>query len=1022
MKAQHIIEQEMSNPKGASVRTVDNLYATIFDGILKTNPQAYNVAAQTFRLMLCLHETISPATLLVAASITQDGSQNSLEVFDLLRICSHLVVLDDELDTIRFAHASVQEYLSRLPEFSMADANSAAASSCLIRCSESPLPDLTLGVQPSHDFDVYAAMYWPLHYNAASERDRNGYLGDTLKEFMFSDQDFMSPFPSWIETVDKIAKTLSGPHARLSDLTAIGSEDATPLFTACLYGLEFAIEILSGMSSFDVNQKNACGHTGLYLASAAGQIRVVDGLLKLGADIAIEGGRNTTPLQVACANGHGDIAQLIVNFPSQNPTAGMITSAIQAALRNGHEDVVVILLKNSALPISQDTLDQVFEAAAGMGFTELMDYLHLTSKSLSGNRKPAIKGAIRTFHDSKHIRFREYFENKALPNDAVATAAFYGQNKIIEICLDKGLDIEHEGPFGTPLRAASLMGHGTTVRFLLDKNAVVDANGSFGDALQAAAMRGHLSITTTLIRSGAAVDNSGGFYGNALQAATYRGHIDVVKALLAAGASIGQNGLFNDALSAAVSAGNQSIAHLLLRSGYQSPHLLDEDKNIMLGVTRHRRRPPPSHVDLLSALHPTRYSKRTPHAYRVNAIEGQDLSFEEAYKSIHEGIEVKRITELADFEHRKRFGSHALLVATATGQESVVRCMLEYRSAIGLSLLDIGILLRASSAAGQLGIVDYVLSLPELPRKHIPRALERAAWYDHVAITKRLLECEEAYGPPPDSYYVPFTTMEDRQCKSVFSDKKKSRWSDYFPLSYQMVETNETAENGHIMRILLLGCRANAPATVELALQLAAESGLQNLFATALAITIGSNSERSLEVLFRHYPTVDEIMLKKACAQAEKDGSLRVLYVLLQYNSDHGYQVENYWNVYDGAARNKHNDLISYLHTQTLHWQDDSVFARTFVEAAQRGYVSALNAWEERLFQFANHELLMSQALDQACANGHAVVASYLIERGVDVNTSIEEPIQSSSLVDHRSMFRHDFVLTKSGIWPRTAL
>lgn len=67
---------------------------------------------------------------------------------------------------------------------------------------------------------------------------------------------------------------------------------------------------------------------GLYRASVAGQIRVVDSLLELGADLIIEGGRNTTPLQAACANGHGHIAQLIIDFPSQTLTADMITSAI----------------------------------------------------------------------------------------------------------------------------------------------------------------------------------------------------------------------------------------------------------------------------------------------------------------------------------------------------------------------------------------------------------------------------------------------------------------------------------------------------------------------------------------------------------------------------------------------------------------------------------------------------------------------------------------------------------------------
>jgi hypothetical protein len=181
----------------------------------------------------------------------------------------------------------------------------------------------------------------------------------------------------------------------------------------------------------------------------------------------------------------------------------------------------------------------VFEAAAGMGFVELIAYLQLTLQLLSGNKKIAIRGAEKTFYNNRERHFKKHFKTKPLPDNAIATAAFYGQNEIIEFCLKKGLDIELEGPFGTPLRAASLMGYRTTVRLLLDRDAIINANGLLGDALQAAAMRGHLSIITMLIRSGVAVDNSGGYYSNALQAATFRGYIDVVEVLLAAGASIG---------------------------------------------------------------------------------------------------------------------------------------------------------------------------------------------------------------------------------------------------------------------------------------------------------------------------------------------------------------------------------------------------------------------------------------------------------------------------------------------------
>jgi ankyrin repeat protein len=439
----------------------------------------------------------------------------------------------------------------------------------------------------------------------------------------------------------------------------------------------------------------------------------------------------------------------------------------------------------------------------------------------------------------------------------------------------------------------------------------------------------------------------------------------------------------------------------------------------------------PTHVDLLSALDPTYHYERTRRADRVSTIRGRDLNFEELYKNLHDSAEVSNVTDLSDFASQEHYGSHALLLATETGQDSVVQSMLDFRSTIGLSLLDIGTVMLAASAAGRLGIVDYILLLPEPPREYIPPALERAAWYGYVAIMKRLLEYQEAYGPPPgskyapftpDSHWVPLTPRVDNGFGRVPDDDKKIRWSNYFPVSYEVVKTNETAENGHIARILLQGCRANAPTTVEFALELAAEYGLQNLPAAALATTIGSNSGQALEVLFRHYPTVDAIVLKKACAQAEQDGALSALYVLLHHNIDHGYQLQDYWNVFDAAARAKHSGFISYLTTQTLHCQDDSLFEKRFIEAAQRDHVSAVEAWEGRLCDSSHHETALSQALDQACSNGHAMVVSYLIKRGVDVNTLAEKPVNPRSLVDHHAMSLRNDGVTKNEVWPRTAL
>jgi hypothetical protein len=155
------------------------------------------------------------------------------------------------------------------------------------------------------------------------------------------------------------------------------------------------------------------------------------------------------------------------------------------------------------------------------------------------------------------------------------------------------------------------------------------------------------------------VDNSSGYYGNALQAAKFRGHIDVVKALLAAGASIGQEGLFSDALSAARCRQAISPSRICAYEAAIKAYRSWNQDEVMRTTSAYCRRPPPSHVGLLSALHPTHYSERTRQAGRANAIEGRDLSFGKAYKSIHDSVKVKNLTKLLHLEHHEQYRSHA---------------------------------------------------------------------------------------------------------------------------------------------------------------------------------------------------------------------------------------------------------------------------------------------------------------------------------------------------------------------------
>ena len=118
-------------------------------------------------------------------------------------------------------------------------------------------------------------------------------------------------------------------------------------------------------------------------------------------------------------------------------------------------------------------------------------------------------------------------------------ASIQGHNKIVQILLERGADVNAQGgEYGNALQAALVKGHDqAVVKMLLEHGADVNAQGGFhGNALQAASARGRDRIVQTLLEHGADVNAQGGFHGNALQAALAKGHDQVVQILLKHGA------------------------------------------------------------------------------------------------------------------------------------------------------------------------------------------------------------------------------------------------------------------------------------------------------------------------------------------------------------------------------------------------------------------------------------------------------------------------------------------------------
>ena len=104
--------------------------------------------------------------------------------------------------------------------------------------------------------------------------------------------------------------------------------------------------------------------------------------------------------------------------------------------------------------------------------------------------------------------------------NALQAASFGGHEKVVQMLLDQGADVNAQGgEYGNALQAASVKGHEKVVQMLLDQGADVNAQGgNYGNALQAASVGGHEKVVQMLLDQGADVNAQGGEYGNALQA------------------------------------------------------------------------------------------------------------------------------------------------------------------------------------------------------------------------------------------------------------------------------------------------------------------------------------------------------------------------------------------------------------------------------------------------------------------------------------------------------------------------
>ena len=490
-------ESDIRARLGKLPKNLSGVYDEIMSSIESRPGTDFEFATRALKWMLVARTPLKPEELVAATQIDPSTSpgctllEPSLDVERVVHVCGGLIILDHELQVMRFAHLSGQEYLeTRNGSWGIIDAQRFVSEGCL----------WTLQREPSLQTGPYSYAYdnWFRHCRSYQDialshnsQDPNHALDiPLLNTFLGSFDSPSMHFTKWVTQTS--AGFLDGD---IPLFLLVQSRPLRPAFAAAVCGLGELISWLWHSEGADMNIKNNQDYSLLYLASRYG-----------------------TPWIMSCMIARGP--HLDINEVCNSGTVPSGT-ALSGAVRSG-------ILEKAAL---------LLDEGADINLTSSGDYgTALGAAAASGNIEMATlllsRGA-----DINLIPRGRY-------GTALCVATYYGKREMATLLLDRGADINltSSGVFGTAIGTAAFWGNLGVAKLLLDRGADINliSGGEYGTALCVASYWARKEMATLLLDRGANINQTfDGAYGTALAAAAVSPHggLEIARLLLDRGAN-----------------------------------------------------------------------------------------------------------------------------------------------------------------------------------------------------------------------------------------------------------------------------------------------------------------------------------------------------------------------------------------------------------------------------------------------------------------------------------------------------
>ncbi|KAF2235084.1 hypothetical protein EV356DRAFT_135445 [Viridothelium virens] len=292
------VDDDIKNNLGRLPPDLYTLYTEIYTFLSRRPGEIQaTIFSNALHWLLCAGRSLNTEEFLCAVSLnTKSRNPASLVSKDLvLKTCNNFVIFDSQLDTFRFAHLSVREFLEQRPDYSPSHTNALAAEICLWTilstngnlAAENSLPPRRSpgNITPAmiQKLSKYADMYWPVHCQAAGDSRKSGRVNMALAHVTSED----SNEPCWLEHWhDRLQRHLVGVvnwrlKRQLRDAVLVAySTTAARLFISCVFNFEEQLQDLVGGATPIKSWVNKEGRGLLEVAAKYGSCAVIDYLFK----------------------------------------------------------------------------------------------------------------------------------------------------------------------------------------------------------------------------------------------------------------------------------------------------------------------------------------------------------------------------------------------------------------------------------------------------------------------------------------------------------------------------------------------------------------------------------------------------------------------------------------------------------------------------------------------------------------------------------------------------------------------